>query len=162
MAKQHKTKKATTKKREVTKKGYLILPPLPRPGSGNLFLDLTGTPDRPTVRLDAGDFEMKLPEELTFAEFARQAVIGTTLVTMSSHADEEGVLDDLQELVMEAAGNILVDLTDEAGLSLTPGMYLKISNFFNGLVDVSATTTSESGLDSAPGASDSTGVEGEE
>ena len=126
------------------------------------LLDLTGTPDRPTVRLNAGDFKMRVPEELTFAQFGRQVAIGTTLVEMSSHSTEEGILDELQELVMEAAKNILIDLTDEAAESLTPGMYLKISNFFNSLVSESVETASGNGSDSAPSATDSSEVQEEE
>lgn len=143
MAKQRKTntrktktssqKKAAGKKRKTPKRVV---------NTGSQILDLTGTPDRPTVKLDKGDFKMRLPEELTFAEFGRQAAIGATLVTMSERADEDGVLEELQALVMEAAKGLLIDLTDDAALSLTPGMYLKISDFFNGLVDTSAVTTS--------------------
>jgi len=125
-------------------------------------LDLTGAPERPTVKLPEGDFKMRIAEELTFEEFGRQTALGQTLIERAAEAAQPGegqaeLLGGLQTLVVEAAKMILIDLTDEAAANLTPGRYLKINNFFNALA-LAATVTlqaSEPGLSSVPDASDS-------
>lgn len=119
-------------------------------------LDLTGAPDRPTVKLPGGDFEMRLAEELTFQQFSRQVQIGKQLIARAGDVDEEGVLDELQALVIEAGQILLVDLSDEAAADITPGMYLKISGFFNQLAHANAAEPTVTGSNSVPGASDST------
>ena len=126
------------------------------PPANPKVLDLTGEPVHPVVRLPEGDFEMLTQEELTFEQFGRQVHIGNRLVERAAHVEEDGVLEELQELVMEAARMILIDLTDEAAANLTPGRYLKISNFFNTLAAEDGQSESEPGLSSAPDASGST------
>ena len=112
--------------------------------------------ERPTVRLPDGDFKMRRPEELTFTQFGRQTAIGKTLIEQAEHVGEEGVLDQLQQLVIEAAQILLVDFPDDIAATVTPGMYLSISRFFSRLANANEAEASESGSSSAPGVSDST------
>jgi len=124
--------------------------------ANTLLLDLSETPDHPTVKLPDGDFEMRTPDELTFEEFGRQMRIGKELIERSSSINEEGVLAELQALVIEAAHLVLIDLTDEAAENLTPGRYLKISSFFNSLAHLDGAEVNSSGTNSAPNANAST------
>ncbi len=106
-----------------------------KPVADTNVLDLTGLPERAMVKLPHGKttkfFELRSPEELTFAEFARQAQIGKELTERASSSGEEGVLEELQTLILEGAHIILVDLSASAAKALTPGRYLKIYSFFN-------------------------------
>lgn len=110
-----------------------------KPTADTNVLDLTGLPKRPMVKLPHGNttkfFELRTPEELTFEEFARQAQIGRELTERASAAGEEGVLEELQALILEGAHMILVDLSASAAKALTPGRYLKIYSFFNSQVN---------------------------
>jgi hypothetical protein len=98
---------------------------------------------------------MRLSEELTFEDFARQVKIGKTLAERIEFVEEDGVLEELQALVVEASQMILIKLDDAAAADITPGMYLKISTFFRQLADAIGAAASESGSSSAPDASDS-------
>ncbi len=125
-------------------------------------LDLTGAPERPTVKLPEGNFKMRVAEELTFKQFGRQISIGQTMIDRAAEASKPGkgqakLLKGLQDLIVESAHMILIDLTDEAAANLTPGSYLKINNFFNALASQERTMqrASEPGLSSVPDASDS-------
>lgn len=122
----------------------------------SLVLDLSEVPDHPTVMLPEGDFELRTPDELTFQEFGRQMRIGKELIERAASISEEGVLEELQALVIEAAHLVLINLTDEAAENLTPGRYLKISSFFNSLTHLEEQEKNKPGLKSAPDASDST------
>jgi hypothetical protein len=125
-------------------------------------LDLTGEPERPTVKLPEGEFKMRLAEELTFKQFGRQISIGQTLMDRAAEAAQPGenqakLIKGLQTLIVESAHMILIDLTDEAAAALTPGRYLKVNNFFNKLATQERIMqrASEPGLSSVPDASDS-------
>jgi len=128
---------------------------LPAPGPLPQILDLTLTPDRPTVRLPVGDYQMRLAEELTFQEFSDQIAAGKSLRDKAEEVGDPGVLEELQGLVASAAQTILVDLDDEAAATITPGQFLKMSTFFTELATASGAPASESGSSSAPDASDS-------
>ncbi len=141
-------KRTTTRKR--TAKKLAIAPPPSGP-----ILDLTIAPDRPTVRLLAGDYKMRLAEELTFREFADQVAAGKALIEKAEEIDNDEVLAELQTLIAESAQALLVDLDDEAAASITPGMYQRISAFFNELARADGASASGSGSSSAPDASGS-------
>ena len=117
-----------------------------KPSANTNVLDLTGIPDRPMVKLPHGKgstkwFELRTPEELTFEEFARQVQIGKELTERASSAGEEGVLEELQALILEGANLILIDLSASAAKALTPGRYLKIYDFFNSQAKLEAPST---------------------
>lgn len=120
------------------------------------ILDLTA-PERPTVRLDQGDFKMRNPEEFYFRDFAKITAMGeriTELVEagLSSHAAE------LDTLVGEGIKEILVDPSDEAVAAMTPKRFQRIFDFFNRLATVAEdddAEASETASSSSPGASDS-------
>jgi len=120
-----------------------------KPVADTNVLDLTGAPDRAMVKLPNGKntkyFELRTPEELTFEQFARQVKVGKELTDRASSVGEEGVLEELQTLVVEAAHMILVDLTDQAAKALTPGRYLKIQSFFNSQANLSEAENTETG-----------------
>ncbi len=119
-------------------------------------LDLTGAPDRPVVKLPAGDFELRVPEELTFDEFAAQTRLGKTIMEKAGEADDPDVLVELQTLIADGAMIMLVDLDDATARSITPGMFLKISAFFKRLGAEIGSAPSETGSSFADGASGST------
>ena len=120
-----------------------------KPGANTNVLDLTGAPDRPMVKLPHGNttkyFELRLPEELTFEEFARQVQVGKELTERAGTAGDEGVLEELQALVVEGAHMILVDLSASAAKALTPGRYLKVYDFFNSQAKLSEAASTETG-----------------
>ena len=129
------------------------------PTTASQILDLTGAADRrPVVKLDFGEYQMLLVEELTFAQFSEQAAIGKRLVAVGDDVDEPGILDELQALVAEGVQAILVDMDDEAAQKVTPGQFLKISSFFNTLGAADVTTSSEPGSSEQDDASDSSEV----
>lgn len=119
-------------------------------------LDLSGAPERPTVKLPQGDYELRLPEELTFVEFAEQQRIGKETQELAADAGDPEVLEKLQANVAAGAQLILVDLEDEVAAELTPGMFLKISAFFRRLGDEIVAPPSGSGEGSATGSNGST------
>lgn len=126
-------KRAPAKKRTAKKRATRKRTAAPKP-SDPAVLDLTGKADRPTVRLPQGDFKMRLAEDLTFVQFGRQLQIFNTILELAEKdVAEEGVLEEMQGLVVEASGVLLIDLSDEAAAEITPGMYMKINDFFNGL-----------------------------
>ncbi len=120
-----------------------------KPSADTNVLDLTGAPKRPMVKLPHGSttkwFELRTPEELTFEEFARQVQVGRELTERASTVGEEGVLEELQALVVEGAHMILVDLSASAAKALTPGRYLKIYDFFNSQAKLSEAPSTETG-----------------
>lgn len=123
-----KTKRGVKKPTSIQKKKSAAAPVDPQ------VLDLTGEPVHPVVRLPEGDFKMRTPEELTFEQFGRQVSIGKQLIDLAGRVAEDGVMGELQHLVVEASNMILIDLTEKAARNLTPGRYLRINDFFNGLV----------------------------
>lgn len=123
--------------------------------NNNKVLDLTGAPDRPTVKLPSGDHAMRVPEELTFDEFARQTRIGKMIMSKAEEADDPDVLEELQVLVSDGAKIMLIDLDDDDARLITPGMFLKISAFFRRLGDEIGSTPSETGTNSPDGCNDS-------
>lgn len=136
-------------------------------GNGNL-LDLSGPVDRPKVRLPEGDFGIRLPEELTMSEYARVLrimghieQIGDEFRESSSDVEkatsEGGLLDQMQEAIVEGARLMIVDVTDEAARNLTPGQFGRLTGFFNALTRRGAEgVPSSPSSSSAPGASAST------
>lgn len=119
-------------------------------------LDLSVVPKRPTVKLPTGDHEIRLPEELTFDEFAKQTRLGKTIMSKAGDADDPDTLEDLQALVAEGAQIMLLDLDDEDARAITPGMFLKISSFFKRLGEEIGAPPSATGTSSADGSSGST------
>ncbi len=105
------------------------------------ILDLTQIPERPTVKLETGEFKMRLPEELTLVEFMQTIQVGRLIVEAASDMEigEEASMIKAQKLIEQSANLFLVDLTPEAAASITPGMLRKMSNFFGKL----ATTEEE-------------------
>ena len=155
MADRKRKRTRTTKRTAGRPKGAPPAAAPPAPERLPQILDLTIGPDRPTVRLPVGDYEMRLAEELTFQEFSDQIRAGKALRDKAEDVDQEGVLEELQGLVATASQKILVDLDDEAAATITPGQFLKISTFFTELATASGAPASESGSNSAPDASDS-------
>lgn len=121
-------------------------------------LDLTTIADRPIVKLQQGDFEIRHPEELTFSEFGRQQKIGAEIIEQADKVAEDGVLEFLEDLVVEASQIMFVELPEDVARALTPGMYLKIARFFNGLTGEEEPPVSKTSENSAPSASDSMGL----
>lgn len=116
-------------------------------------LDLTRR-ERPTIKLDCGEFKMRRPQELYFRDFANIVTIGEQI----SELTEEGVADNadkLDELIGQSVNEILVGATPEA-MQMTPALFGELFDFFNGLVPKKDKDTSESASSSAAGASDST------
>lgn len=123
-----------------------------RTNTGAQTLDLTQR-ERPTVKLDCGDFKMRRPEEFYFRDFAGIVKIGEQI----SELVEEGVSEnagELDDLIGESVKEILVDATPEA-MKMTPQLFGELFEFFNGLVPKKEKGTSESASSSVPGASDS-------
>lgn len=118
-------------------------------------LDLSGPPKRPTVKLPDGDFEMLMPEELTFDQFAAQVTLGKRILEKAEGATNPETLLELQDLVVEGSMQMLVDLPEETARTITPGMYLKISVFFKQLGDEIGSASSATGTNSADGSTDS-------
>jgi hypothetical protein len=120
-----------------------------KPSADTNVLDLTGIPKRPMVKLPHGKvtkyFELRTPEELTFEEFARQVQIGKELTERAGSAGEEGVLEELQALILEGANLILIDLSASAAKALTPGRYLRVYDFFNSQAKLSEADTTKGG-----------------
>ena len=131
-ARKKKTKrpprKRTTKKRTTA----------PAP-SAPAVLDLTGEPDRPTVRLPAGDYKMRVPQELTFEEIGAQVRAGKAMIEAAPKLDQDGVAEELQALIVGSATVLLIDLDAEAAATITPDQHTKILAFFNELGDAIAT-----------------------
>ncbi len=148
---------ATKKKKRVTKKRVT------KKKATTKTLDISTTNfDRPVISIDGQKFEMRPPEELTHFEFAQQIrIVNRNLAIVEEGISEEGFIE-LQELTSEAIHLMLVDVPDEVVAKITPGLFQKIQNFFNKLVDVNVAETSESDSKSSPGASDSTEASEEE
>lgn len=107
-------------------------------------LDLTIS-ERPTVRLDQGDFELRLPEELSLTEYGRFTGVGLVIQERAAEAVDvdtgdvnEEVLEEVQVLLASVVKSIFVDLPDEVAKSITPGMFMKVARFFRGLSGVQA------------------------
>lgn len=116
-------------------------------------LDLTRR-ERPTIKLDCGEFKMRRPQELYFRDFANIVTIGEKI----SELTEEGVADNadkLDELIGQSVNEILVAATPEA-MKMTPALFGELFDFFNRLVSKTDRDTSESASSSSPGVSDST------
>lgn len=105
------------------------------------------------MKLPAGDFRMRTPEELTFEQFGFQVRAGKKLIEKAPDVDKDGVLDELQTIIAEAAKVILVGLDDAAARTITPGQFQRISLFFNELAGTTATPASNTGASSSGGAS---------
>lgn len=125
-------------------------------------LDLTRR-ERPTVKLDCGEFQMRRPEEFHFKDFAKLATIGKEISKLAGDDEKDddyagGVAanaERLDELIGQTVTEILVDATPEA-MKMTPALFGELFEFFNGLVSRKDEDTSESASSSAAGASDST------
>ncbi len=139
------TRKKRTAKKRTTKKRASRKPAAPPPSTGPDMLDLTAELERPTVRLEAGDYKMRLHEELTFDEFALQVRTGKEMEEKSSEIGTDGVLEELQAMIVKSSMIMLVGLDPEAAATITPGQYGKILHFFNKLGSAVAATPSESG-----------------
>ena len=149
-------KKRTTKRADAPR---LATPQRTPDAPASQILDLTGAAERrPTIKFDHGDYSMLLVEELTFAQFSAQAAIGKRLIAVGDDVDKEGVLEELQVLIVEAVRMICPDMDDEAAQRVTPGQFLRISAFFNELGAAAGTTSSVPGSSDAPDASDSSEV----
>ncbi|KKM61798.1 hypothetical protein LCGC14_1528120 [marine sediment metagenome] len=120
------------------------------------ILDLSTPPKRPIVKLPTGDHELRVPEELTFDEFAEQQRNSKAIQDLAEKASDPEVLEQLQALVAEGVQVVLVGISDEDARAVTPGMFLKISAFFRELGDEIVTTPGESGTASAAGSNGST------
>jgi hypothetical protein len=116
-------------------------------------LDLTRR-ERPTVRLDCGEFKMRRPEEFYFRDFAGIVTIGERITELTDGGVVEHA-DELDKLIGESVNAILVDATEEA-LQITPSLFGELFDFFNGLVSKKGKGASGSASSSSPGASDST------
>ena len=88
---------------------------------------------------------MRLAEELTFDEFATEVRAGQAMVEKAPHVGEEGVLEELQTMIVKSARILLVDLDDAAAATITPGQYSRISAFFNKLGTAQPAVSSENG-----------------
>lgn len=105
------------------------------------------------MKLPAGDYRMRLPEELTFEEFGFQTSVGKKMIELAEDVDQPGVLGELQGLIVKGARLILVDLDDAAAATITPGMFQRISAFFHGLAGRDEMPASNTASSSSPDAS---------
>ena len=124
-------------------------------------LDLSTTQyDRPLVRIDGVDYELRLPEELTFEEHGRRLELGAAATALGSRTEglDKDAIDQIHAITVESARMLLVGVPDEVFRKLTPGHLKKITDFFNGLAGrtMSETASEEGGLSSVAGANDST------
>lgn len=127
------------------------------------MLELSTTDfDRPIVRIDGEDFEMRVPEELTFSQFGRQITIGKRVIELAEHGVDESGLLELHELIVEAAQLLLINVPNDVARKITPGLYRRIQTFFNelGSADDDEAEASDSASNSPPGASDSMAASG--
>ena len=116
-------------------------------------LDLTRR-ERPTVKLDCGEFQMRRPEEFYFRDFAGIVTIGEEISALVEDGVGENA-DKLDELIGESVKQILVDATPEA-MQMTPQIFGELFDFFNGLASRKGKDASKSASSSVPGVSDST------
>ena len=121
-------------------------------------LDLSA-PERPTVRLDQGDFKMRHPEEFQFRDFAKIKTIGDRITELVEAGLAENA-EELDGLLGEGIRQIVVDPSDEVVASMTPKRFQRMFDFFNKLgpdeEDDGDAEASETASSSSPGASDST------
>ncbi len=115
---------------------------------------------RPVISIDGDKFEMRVPEEMTFDEFAMQIGFGESIQEIISRGINTETLAEMQELVESATRNLLVDVPDEVTNKVTPGLYMKIHGVFNTLASATdEASASASASRSSPGANDSTEAE---
>lgn len=156
MADKTKTRRPARKQTAKKRQRPATTPATPAP----ILLDLSAPAEgRPTVRLPAGDYQLRLAEELTFDEFGRQVELGKILIEKAGRVKEDGMLEELQDIVSEAAQIILVDCPDDIARTVTPGMFQKISALFTKLArEVGDVKASETGSSDAPSVNDSTEI----
>lgn len=165
MAKKSSTKRKQrtrkTKRRSTGKRGTppeaLPAPP-PRP-TGPQLLELSTTDfDRPIVRIDGDDFEMRVPDELTFHQFGQQVALGKRMEEISGRVDDAELLEEMHHLMEESVRLLLIDVPDDVIEKLNPGLVMKIVDFFNQLATAGGAVPSADTSSSSPGANDSTGI----
>lgn len=103
--------------------------------------------DRPTVKIDGEPYLMRVAEELTFDEFARQISIGNRIEVLSDTASDEESLHELGELMAESVRVLLIDVPEDVIAKLSPGLIGKILTFFKVLAadDIEPAPASENG-----------------
>lgn len=143
-----------TKRRSTRRTSPAALPP-PRP----TLLELSTTDfDRPIVRIDDDDFEMRVPEELTFHQFGQQAALRKRMKAIGDDVDDEEALEEMQHLMEESVRLMLIDVPDDVIAKLKPELVTQMIEFFNLLGTTSGAVPSADTSSSSPGAKDSTGI----
>ena len=115
--------------------------------------------DRATVRIDGKGYKMRNAEELTFDQFGRQISIAKRMTEIVEGGDVSGKdLKELGALTAEAINIMLISVPKTVVAKITPGLFKKISTFFNQLTseDADEAEVSENASSSSPGVSDST------
>ncbi len=88
---------------------------------------------------------MRVPEELTFAKYARQVAIGEEILELVDEEPDKDTLTKLDELMSESVRLMLVDVPDEVVAKLSPVHVREMQEFFSQLVIAGEAATSANG-----------------
>lgn len=125
------------------------------PSSNGRLLDLSTTDfDRPTVRIDGVDYEMRSSDEMSPRQYVRLIAVGRALTDLD--ASEEGSLQKCADLLEENVRLLMVDVPDDVVEKMTPGLVRKLNDFFVGRAVGSEAQSGADGTSSSAGASDTT------
>lgn len=101
-------------------------------------LDLSTEFERPVVRIDGADYEMRAPEEFSLDQIHELGTLGKRLERlMGKDQLKDAERDDLRQIATDMASTVMIDIPRELMVKLSDVAKMKIAQAFTDRAGIS-------------------------